>query len=78
MTDIDRLKEIVQKLRSETGCPWDRVQTHDSLKAACIEEAAEVINVIKQAFNEHPEIDSSELEVKGAVYNILTGIVEWL
>ena len=36
------------------------------------------INVIKQAFIEHPEIDSSELEVKGAVYNILTGVVEWL
>ena len=46
MTDIDRLKEIVQKLRSENGCPWDRVQTHDSLKAACIEEAAEVVSGI--------------------------------
>ena len=37
------LKEIVEKLRAEDGCPWDRVQTHESLKAACIEEAAEVI-----------------------------------
>ncbi len=41
--DIQRLKEIVEKLRSEDGCPWDKVQTHESLKAACIEEAAEVI-----------------------------------
>ena len=43
MTEIERLKEIVKTLRSENGCPWDRAQTHISLKAACIEEAAEVI-----------------------------------
>ena len=43
MAEIDRLKEIVEKLRSENGCSWDRVQTHASLKPECIEEAAEVI-----------------------------------
>lgn len=31
MTETERLKEIVVKLRSEDGCPWDRVQTHASL-----------------------------------------------
>ena len=43
MTEIERLKEIVEKLRAEDGCPWDRVQTHSSLKPTVIEEAAEVI-----------------------------------
>ena len=43
MAEIDRLKETVQTLRSEHGCPWDRMQTHESLKPECIEEAAEVI-----------------------------------
>ncbi len=46
MAEIDRLKEIVQTLRSEHGCPWDREQTHTSLKPECIEEAAEVISGI--------------------------------
>ncbi len=46
MAEIDRLKEIVQTLRSEHGCPWDRKQTHTSLKPECIEEAAEVISGI--------------------------------
>ena len=46
MSEIDRLKTIVEKLRAEDGCPWDRVQTHESLKPACIEEAAEVIGGI--------------------------------
>jgi len=46
MSEIQRLKEIVETLRGENGCPWDKVQTHMSLKPACIEEAAEVINGI--------------------------------
>ena len=43
MSELEHLKEVVEKLRAEDGCPWDRAQTHTSLKAACIEEAAEVI-----------------------------------
>lgn len=43
MAQIDRLKEIVEKLRSENGCPWDRAQTHASLKPEVVEEAAEVV-----------------------------------
>ncbi len=51
MSEINRLKEVVETLRSEHGCPWDRAQTHASLKAACIEEAAEVvcgINILEE------------------------------
>lgn len=50
-TEMARLKEVVQTLRSETGCSWDRAQTHGSLKPPCIEEAAEVIcgiNILEQ------------------------------
>lgn len=43
MECFDELKSIIAKLRAEDGCPWDREQTHMSLKAPCIEEAAEVI-----------------------------------
>lgn len=35
--------DIVARLRAPDGCPWDREQTHETLKAPCIEEAAEVI-----------------------------------
>ncbi|MBQ1460651.1 MAG: tetrapyrrole methylase [Selenomonas sp.] len=41
--ELQRLQKIVEVLRSEQGCPWDREQTHESLKPACIEEAAEVL-----------------------------------
>lgn len=43
--------EIVKRLRKE--CPWDREQTNDSIKAATIEEAYEVVEAIeKKNFNE--------------------------
>ena len=46
MAEIDRLKEIVETLRSENGCPWDRKQTHMSLKPECIEEARELMKFL--------------------------------
>ena len=54
MSEIERLRNIVKRLRSETGCPWDRAQTHVSLKAPCVEEAAEVvcgINILNETGN---------------------------
>ena len=43
MSEIDRLKAIIERLRAKDGCPWDSAQTHESIKAMCIEEAAEVV-----------------------------------
>ena len=45
-TVFAELKDVVARLRAEDGCPWDRAQTHATLKAPCIEEAAEVIGGI--------------------------------
>lgn len=39
--------DIVEKLRSEDGCPWDRVQTHSSLRRCMVEEAYEVVEGIR-------------------------------
>jgi len=39
--------EIIKALRGENGCPWDRVQTHDSLKPCMMEEAAELLSSIR-------------------------------
>ena len=46
MSEIKQLVEVMRTLRGENGCPWDREQTHASLKAACIEEAAEVVGAV--------------------------------
>ena len=43
---IDDLIEIVKLLRGEGACPWDREQTHESIKADFIEETCEAIEAI--------------------------------
>ncbi|MDE6092721.1 MAG: nucleoside triphosphate pyrophosphohydrolase, partial [Ruminococcus sp.] len=43
---IDDLIDIVRLLRGEGGCPWDREQTHESIKSDFIEETCEAIEAI--------------------------------
>jgi MazG family protein len=43
---VDRLAKIVAQLRSPDGCPWDREQTHESLKSHLLEECYELIDAI--------------------------------
>ena len=43
---IDDLRNIIVTLRGENGCPWDRVQTHQSLKKDMIEECYEAIDAL--------------------------------
>ena len=62
MDSFDEFVKVIARLRAEDGCPWDREQTHATLKAACIEEAAEVvcgINVLEETGN--PENLKEEL-----------------
>ena len=37
---------VIEKLRSQYGCPWDRHQTHSSLKRNLIEESYELLEAI--------------------------------
>src|SRR5256886_10266772 len=49
--DIERLAalvDVVRQLRSPLGCPWDREQTHASLRATLLEEAYEVLEAIDE------------------------------
>ncbi|MBI1866111.1 MAG: hypothetical protein HYR98_10365, partial [Nitrospirae bacterium] len=52
MTDTDRklsdLVAVMKRLRSPGGCPWDREQTHASLKPCLLEEACEVCDAIDE------------------------------
>lgn len=44
--DIAELLEIVAVLRSPEGCPWDREQTHETMKKCLLDETEEVIAAI--------------------------------
>lgn len=43
---IQDLLDIMETLRGENGCPWDRVQTHESIKKSMIEECYEAIDAL--------------------------------
>lgn len=43
---MDDLKEIVVRLRAPNGCPWDRVQTPETIKMSAVEEAYELVDAV--------------------------------
>jgi MazG family protein len=46
MSEAERLRGIMERLRGPSGCPWDREQTYGTLRTFLIEEAYEVIDAI--------------------------------
>jgi len=55
---FERLVEVMATLRGPNGCPWDKAQTHESIKRNTIEEAYEVASAIEE---DNPEKLSEEL-----------------
>ena len=45
--DFSSFVRIIKALRAENGCPWDREQTHESLKPCMTEETAELLAAIR-------------------------------
>lgn len=63
MTGIERLHEIMVRLRDpQTGCPWDRVQTLETLKPCVLEETYELL-----AAMDRPEDQANHIEELGDV-----------
>jgi len=63
MTGIERLHSIMARLRDpETGCPWDRVQTLESLKPCVLEETYELLSAM-----DRPEDRANYVEELGDV-----------
>ena len=57
-TAFKKLTEIVDTLMGENGCPWDKVQTRESLKPYLVEEAYETLEALD---NNNPEEIKEEL-----------------
>ena len=53
MESLQRLKSIIDTLRSPGGCPWDLEQTPESLRPFLLEEAHEVAQAIEEGDSEH-------------------------
>ncbi|MED3648585.1 nucleoside triphosphate pyrophosphohydrolase [Halalkalibacterium halodurans] len=51
--DFRTLRQIIATLRGPDGCPWDKKQTHQSLKKYLLEEAYEVLEAIDEENEDH-------------------------
>ena len=56
MKPIDELQKIMARLRSPTGCPWDREQDHKTLRWHAVEEVYELLDSI-EAEDDHEMVE---------------------
>lgn len=59
---LDKFINVVKELRSEHGCPWDKAQTHESLRMQLIEEAYEAADAMLN-YKDKGEIDNLREEL---------------
>ena len=52
-TSINKFQELIAHLRAPDGCPWDKVQTHQTLRTNLLEETYEVLEAIDEEDSEH-------------------------
>lgn len=68
---LDDLKEIIVRLRKPDGCPWDRVQTNDSIKMSAVEEAYELVDAIDQDDDEKILEETGDILLQAVFHAVL-------
>jgi tetrapyrrole methylase family protein/MazG family protein len=70
--DFGHLNQIIRRLCAPDGCPWDRVQTHESLRTCLLEEAYEVIDAIDEDDPDHlyDELGDLLMQVESICWSI--------
>lgn len=63
--EFEKLVDLIARLRAPGGCPWDREQTHESLKPMMLEEAYEVVEAI----------DTGDEELAGELGDLMLQVV---
>jgi tetrapyrrole methylase family protein/MazG family protein len=66
---FESFQETVAFLRAPNGCPWDREQTHESLRSALLEEVYEVLDALDQG-----DLDALQEELGDVLMNVVMQI----
>ncbi len=66
---IKKLEEIMDRLRSPDGCPWDREQTLESLKPMLVEEAYEVLSAVDKKDKDNLKEELGDLLLQIVFYS---------
>jgi tetrapyrrole methylase family protein/MazG family protein len=68
---FDEFMDIIRKLRSKEGCPWDREQTHESLKTCLLEECYETIEAINNKDNANLCEELGDILLQVALHSVI-------
>lgn len=68
---FEEFMNIIKKLRSKEGCPWDREQTHESLKSCLLEECYETIEAINNKDNENLCEELGDILLQVALHSVI-------
>ena len=66
--DFEHLNEIMRLLCAPGGCPWDRAQTHQTLRTCMLEEAYEVIDAIDEGDTDHLYDELGDMLMQVAIH----------
>lgn len=67
-TSLEEFQELIAHLRAPDGCPWDREQTHQSLRRNLIEETYEVVDALDAADPAAMQEEFGDLMVQVALH----------
>ena len=69
--NYDDLLAIMRLLRAPNGCPWDRAQTHESIRSNMVEEAYELVDAIDCKDDEKICEETGDVLMQGAFHSVL-------
>lgn len=69
--DYADLEHMIKLLRAPDGCPWDRVQTNESIKSNVIEEAYELADAIERGDEDGIEEETGDVLLQAAFHAVL-------
>ena len=68
---LEDLKEIVVRLRKPDGCPWDRVQTPETIKMSAVEEAYELVDAVDQNDDEKILEEAGDIVLQAVFHAVM-------
>ena len=73
LPQVARLRDIVARLRAPDGCPWDREQTHATLRSSAIEEVYEMVEAIDAGDDPHFKEELGDLLLQVVMHAQIAG-----
>lgn len=69
--DVQDLKDIITRLRRPDGCPWDKVQTPESIRSNLVEEAYELVDAIDEGDSDKIREETGDVLLQAVFHAVM-------